>query len=334
VTTILVAYPPSRRELQLPNDAVACLERLGNVRLLSRSADEDPAAWVAEAEGCQIVVSERIIPARREAFTRLPDLTAFIRGALDVRNVDVAAASEHGVLVVRGTPGWIDAVCELLLATTIGLLRHVPAAVLAYRRGEVPEPRMGRQLAGSTIGVIGYGHLGRRMAELAHALHANVAVADPYASDVPDDVPQLPLRELLATSDVVMCLAAHTPETENLLDGAALAAMKPDAVLVNGSRGGLIDEEALATALRKNRIRGAVLDVGRQHDDLPNPFLALLPNVLATPHTGGLVPEAIAHVAAEICTQVEAVLHGREPIGALNWPAAYRLRHQPDTSAH
>jgi D-3-phosphoglycerate dehydrogenase / 2-oxoglutarate reductase len=138
---------------------------------------------------------------------------------------------------------------------------------------------------------------------------------------------------LVATSDVVMCLAAHTPGTEHLLDGAALDAMKPDAVLVNGSRGGLIDEDALATALWKNRIRGSVLDVGRQHDDLPNPFLALLPNVLATPHTGGLVPEAVAHVAAEICAPVEAVLHEREPVGALDSPAAYRLRHQPDASA-
>jgi D-3-phosphoglycerate dehydrogenase / 2-oxoglutarate reductase len=92
-------------------------------------------------------------------------------------------------------------------------------------------------------------------------------------------------------------------------------------------------ELELATALRTNRVRGAVLDVGRQHDDLPNPFLALLPNVLATPHTGGRVPKAVAHVAAEICAQVEAVLDGREPVGALNWPAAYRLRHQPDTSA-
>jgi D-3-phosphoglycerate dehydrogenase / 2-oxoglutarate reductase len=323
--TILVAYPPERRPRLYPDWALERLRALGDVRELRASVDAGELAWLAEADGIDVVISDRLVAAPAEAFARLPRLRAFVRGAMDIRTVDVTAASRHGVLVVRGTPGWVDAVCELILGLAVSLLRHVPEAVAAYRSGEPPPIRTGRQLSGSSLGVIGYGNLGRRMVELGRALHMTVLVSDPFAHDLPAEVPNLTLHDLLAQSDVVVCLAAHTSDTENLLDEAAIRAMRADAILVNASRGGLVDEDALYRALVEHRIAGAALDVGRERDDLPPPRIARLPNVVATPHVGGNVPEAIAHHAEETVRQTEAILSRREPEGAQNWRAAYRV---------
>jgi D-3-phosphoglycerate dehydrogenase len=116
----------------------------------------------------------------------------------------------------------------------------------------------------------------------------------------------------------VICLAVATPETENLFDAAAFAAMRPDAFFLNLSRGNLVDEAALAHALRTGVIAGAAMDVGRAPDQMPSPELARLPNVVATPHTGGLVPQAIESQAFDTVRQVEAILAGAVPEGAVN----------------
>jgi D-3-phosphoglycerate dehydrogenase len=174
------------------------------------------------------------------------------------------------------------------------------------------------------LGIIGYGAIGRRLAELGRALDMRVLVADPYAQA------QAPLRHvelatLLAESDFVVCLAVANEETENLLDATALARMKSTAYLVNVSRGNLVDEAALADALRNGAIAGCAMDVGRAPDQMPSPDLARLPGVLATPHIGGLTPEAIGHQALETTRQVAEILHGRAPDGAVNAEHATRL---------
>jgi len=126
------------------------------------------------------------------------------------------------------------------------------------------------------------------------------------------------LDRLLSESDFVACLAMANAQTENLMDAAAFARMRPDAFLINVSRGGLVDEAALEAALREKRIAGAALDVGRAPDQMPTPALAALPNVVATPHVGGLTPPAIAAQALETVRQVEAILQGQAPHGAVN----------------
>jgi D-3-phosphoglycerate dehydrogenase len=177
---------------------------------------------------------------------------------------------------------------------------------------------MGRQLADSRIGIIGYGNIGRHLAQLAKMLGMEVLVSDPFAKVIDAEISQVSLDDLLARSDYVVCLAVANDQTENLIGEAALARMQPHAVFINLSRGNLVDEAALSAALRENRIAGAAMDVGRARDQMPNLDLARLPNVIATPHIGGLTPQAIEHQALETVRQVEAILRGDVPFGAVN----------------
>jgi D-3-phosphoglycerate dehydrogenase / 2-oxoglutarate reductase len=128
----------------------------------------------------------------------------------------------------------------------------------------------------------------------------------------------VPLDELLARADYVICLAIANEATENLIGQAALARMQKHAFFINLSRGNLVDETALAGALRDGRIAGAAMDVGRAPDQMPSPALAKLPNVIATPHIGGLTPQAIEHQAMETVRQVAVIIKGEAPIGAVN----------------
>jgi D-3-phosphoglycerate dehydrogenase len=145
-----------------------------------------------------------------------------------------------------------------------------------------------------------------------------ILVADPYTPVNDTDIAHVPLDDLLARADYVVCLAVANEETENLIGQAALARMQRHAFFINLSRGNLVDEAALAAALRDNRIAGAAMDVGRALDQMPSPELAGLPNVIATPHIGGLTPPAIESQALETVRQVEAIVAGRVPTGAVN----------------
>jgi len=258
-------------------------------------------------------------------FAQLPDLVAFVRCAVDIRNVDVGAASANGVLVTRASPGFVDSVAELTVGMMVDLARGISDATLAYRAGEQPAARMGRQLRGSTLGIIGYGHIGTRLAQLGQALGMRILVNDPYVRIVEHELRQTDLGTLLVESDFVVVLAVATEETESLIGAEELGWMKPTAYLINVARGNLIDERALETALRKGRIAGCAMDVGRAPDQMPSPDLARLANVVATPHLGGLVPEAIAHQALETTRQVAEILAGRAPVGAVNPEHAQRL---------
>jgi D-3-phosphoglycerate dehydrogenase len=152
-----------------------------------------------------------------------------------------------------------------------------------------------------------------------------VLVCDPYVKVSGPALTQVELPDLLSESDYVVCLALATDETENLLDAKAFARMKPDAFFINVSRGDLVDEAALAQALDSSRIAGCAMDVGRAPDQRPTPALARHPQVIATPHIGGLTPQAIEHQALETVAQVAEILQGRAPKGAVNAEHATRL---------
>jgi D-3-phosphoglycerate dehydrogenase len=122
----------------------------------------------------------------------------------------------------------------------------------------------------------------------------------------------------------VVCLAPATPETENLINAQALSLMKPTAFFINASRGQLLDESALLHALDLGQLAGAALDVGRAADQMPSPDLVRHPRVIATPHVGGLTPQAIAHQALETVVQTTDILQGRMPRGAVNPAHAQR----------
>jgi D-3-phosphoglycerate dehydrogenase / 2-oxoglutarate reductase len=322
---IFLTHPEDARTQYYGAEALARLQELGEVRLNETGQSLTPERLTELASGCRVIVSDRTAAGPAAVFERLPDLVAFVRCAVDIRNVDVGAASAHGVLVTRASPGFVDSVAELVVGMMVDLARGVSDATLAYRAGRQPETRMGRQLRGSTLGIIGYGRIGTRLAQLGQALGMRILINDPYVQVVEPEFRQTDLGTLLVESDFVVVLAVATGETENLIGTEELGWMKRSAWLINVARGDLIDEAALERALREGRIAGCAMDVGRAPDQMPSPALARLENVVATPHIGGLVPEAIAHQALETTRQVEEILQGRAPPGAVNPEHAARL---------
>ncbi|MCK6452080.1 MAG: hydroxyacid dehydrogenase [Alphaproteobacteria bacterium] len=327
--TILLTSPKTARALYYGDEALAGLRKLGEVRLNDSDTAWDAAGLIAAAQGCQVIVSDRQTAGPGSVFDALPDLVAFVRCAVDIRNVDREAAARNGVLVTHASPGFVPAVAELVVGYMVDLGRHVTRSAVTYHHGKDPQALMGRQLSGSTLGVIGYGAIGRYLCDLGLALGMKVLVGDPYATVDKPAIAQVALPALLAESDFVVCLAVANEATENLMDAAAFARMRKSAYFINVSRGGLVDEAALEAALVEGRIAGAAMDVGRAPDQMPSPRLARLPNVIATPHTGGLTPPAIAHQALETVRQVGEIVQGRAPVGAVNADKATRLKRLP-----
>jgi D-3-phosphoglycerate dehydrogenase len=325
MTTIFLTHDDDARAHYYGDEALARLREQGEVRLNETGGPLTTAQLIELAAGCEVIVSFRQTEGPAEVFEALPDLAAFVRCAVDIRNIDVGAASKAGVLVTQASPGFVDSVAELVVGMMVDLARGVTDATLAYRSGAIPAATMGVQLRGSTLGIIGYGSIGRRLAQLGLALGMDVVVADPHVQVDDAALRQADLSALLGESDFVVCLAVATEATENLIGAAELRRMKPSAFFVNVSRGNLVDEDALADALRAGAIAGCAMDVGRAPDQMPTPSLARLPGVIATPHVGGLVPAAIAHQALETTRQVAEIVRGRAPVGAVNAEHAHRL---------
>ena len=322
---ILLTHTPHMRHNYYGARALAGLQSLGEVRLHQGSAALEAPALIAAAQDCDFIVADRATALPAPVFAALPSLKAALRCAVDIRNIDAAAASSHGVLVTRARPGFVESVTELVLGLLVDLNRSVSSSAAAYHSGRVPTAQMGRQLSGTTIGLIGYGAIGRAVAPLAATLGMQVLIADPHVVVAEPGFHQVDLATLLEKADHVVCLAVATEATENLMDAKAFARMRRDAVFINVSRGNLVDEAALAAALTERRIAGAALDVGRAPDQMPTPDLAALPNVIATPHIGGLTQPAIEAQALHTVEQVRALVSGAVPDGAVN-AATWRRR--------
>jgi D-3-phosphoglycerate dehydrogenase len=315
---VLLTHTPQMRRQYYGERSLNGLQALAQIVLHEGDDALDASGLVEAARDVDIVVADRLTEGRGEIFPHLPKLRAFVRCAVDIRNIDVEAASAAGVLVTRAGPGFVQSVAELALGFLVDLSRGISRAAADYHAGRMPEVLMGRQLAGSSIGIIGFGSIGRYLAGLAKSLGMTVLVADPFATVSDADIQHISLEDLLERSDYVVCLAVANEQTENLIGQAALARMQPHAFFINLSRGNLVDEAALTAALRENRIAGAAMDVGRARDQMPTLELAKLPNVIATPHIGGLTPPAIESQSLETVRQVQAIVNGRVPPGAVN----------------
>jgi len=318
-------YPGNAREL-LRGTGRRGFARHGGGRRQPDRPRARRSSLAKEAEGCEIIVSDRQTPGPAAFFEKAPEaLVAFLRCAVDIRNIDVEAASRRGILVTQATPGFAASVAELAVGFMIDLGRHVPASVIEYRAGAEASVHVGRQLRGSTLGIVGYGVIGEYLARLGVALGMNVLACDPHKAIDEKGVRQASFDEVLASADFVVCLVVATEETENLMTAAAFARMKPTAYFLNLSRGNLVDEEALERALDEKRIAGAAMDVGRAPDQKPHLRLAKRRDVIATPHIAGLTPGAIEHQAFDTVEQVRALLAGTLPKGSVNAEKATRL---------
>ena len=311
---ILLTHSPEARALYYGERALAGLRKLGEVKLHEGPAPLEGEALITAAADCDVIVSYRQSPGPAALFERLPKLVAFVRCAIDIRNIDVAAASKAGVLVTQASAGFVASVAEMVLGFMVDLSRGITRSTMDYRAGRVPKAVMGKELRGSTLGIIGYGAIGREVSRIGKALGMRVLVNDPYVKDVE----QTSFDELLRRSDYVVPLAVATAETENLMNAAAFAKMKPGAFFINVSRGNLVDEQALEAALDAEGLAGCAMDVGRAPDQMPTPRLAARRDVIATPHAAGLTPAAIEHQSLETVAQAGEILKGRSPKGAVN----------------
>jgi D-3-phosphoglycerate dehydrogenase len=311
---ILLTHSPDALANYYGERALAGLKALGEVILNPNERSLEGEALMRAAADCDLIVSYRQSPGPAALFQRLPKLVAFLRCAIDIRNVDVVAASGAGVLVTQASAGFVTSVSELVLGLMIDLSRGITSAASSFHSGNTPKAAMGRELRGSTLGVIGYGAIGREVVRIAKALGMRVLICDPYVSDAST----VTLERLVAESDYVVPLAVATAETENLMGEEVFRKMKKGAFLVNASRGNLVDETALERALEEGRIAGCAMDVGRAPDQMPTPALAARGDVIATPHSAGLTLPAIEHQSMETVAQAGEILQGRAPKGAVN----------------
>ncbi len=321
---IFLTHSPDMLKNYYGERAVAELRKLGDLRINSTGQVLDAAALVAQSRGCDIVVSDRQTAGPGEALEQM-DCAAFLRCAVDIRNIDVDVASANGILVTRATPGFIASVAELGIGFMIDLARGMTSHAVGYHAGAQPPAIPGLQLKGSTVGIIGFGVIAESLARLCIAFGMTVLASDPFKKITEPGVKQVSFEDLLATSDFVVCLVVATEQTENLMDASAFARMRRSAYFINLSRGNLVDDAALIAALDSKSIAGAATDVGRAPDQMPTVEMGRRPDMIATPHIGGLTPQAIEHQAFDTVGQVADLVAGRVPKGAVNTDKATRL---------
>ena len=244
-----------------------------------------------------------------------PVLKVVGRLGVGLDNIDVDACKARGIEVIPAAGANALAVAEYVIAAAMFLLRGAYASSVAVENGEWPRLALanGRELAGKTLGVIGFGDIGRLAARLGRALGLNVIGFDAQiASSSPvwneEGVEPRSFDSLLAKADVVTLHVPLVAATRHLIDAARLRVMKPDAILINTARGGVVDEVALAAALKSGRLGGAALDVFEQEPLTAGSPLAGCPNLLLTPHIAGVTAESNTRVSTLIAVKVAAAL--------------------------
>jgi D-3-phosphoglycerate dehydrogenase len=277
---------------------------------------------LAEADALLVRSETRVTRAMLE---KAPRLRVIGRAGAGVDTIDVEAATARGIVVVNAPGGNAVAAAEHTLALMFASARSVAAADAALKHGKwARSAYMGTELTGKTLGLIGLGRVGSEVARRALGLDMRVLVFDPY---VPDEharrggMEPVELDTLLESSDFVSLHVPLTDATRGLLNAPRLAMMRPSAFLINCARGGLIDEAALLAALDAGRLAGAAVDVYSKEPVAPDDPLPRHPKIVATPHLGASTVEAQTNVAAQVASEVLAVLEGRPAQFAVNAPS-------------
>ncbi|BDA86585.1 2-hydroxyacid dehydrogenase [Aureimonas sp. SA4125] len=246
-----------------------------------------------------------------------PKLKVIVKHGVGIDNIDLRAAAARGIPVLRSLGSNSLAVAEHAIALALTLIKEVLPLDRAVKAGEWPKPTfIGRDIAGSLIGLVGFGAIGRHTARLAEALGMEVSVYDPMASmaiTAAGYTEAKAVDDLVAAADIVSLHCPLTVETRHLIDARRLALMKPTALVVNTARGGIIDETALAEALAQKRIAGAALDsFAAEPPPADSPFWAL-GTLVATPHIGGVTTGSARSMAEIAARHIIDVLDGKAP---------------------
>jgi D-3-phosphoglycerate dehydrogenase / 2-oxoglutarate reductase len=278
-------------------------------------------AEIADADALVVRSATKVTP---ELLEKAPRLRVVGRAGVGVDNIDLEEATRRGVLVMSTPGGNAVSVAEHTFALLLALARQVPRLDAAIREGRWEKSSAaGTELRGKTLGLVGLGRIGSEVAVRAEAFDMKVLGYDPYISEAAArevQVELVPLERLLAESDFVSLHTALSPATQNMINSRALAQMKKGARLINAARGELIDEAALAEALKNGHLAGAALDVFVQEPPKTSPLVGL-PNLIATPHVAGSTTEAQEEVGTQIAVQVRDYLAEGVIRNAVNLPA-------------
>jgi D-3-phosphoglycerate dehydrogenase len=268
--------------------------------VLEASGDEDAVA--AAAAGCDVLITQ-MAPVTESVLERTPDLKLVVCTRGGPVNVNLASAAEYGV-AVSATPGRnAVAAAEYALLLMLAAMRNLPVVHNSVRAGQWRSDlyayrECGAEMGGSTVGLIGLGEIGHRVAELVLAMGAQVLAYDPFvAADTVPGATLTDLNDLLSRSDVVSLHARLTPDTAGMIGPAQLALMRPGTVLVNTARGGLLDYPAAAVALADGTLRSLALDVYEQEPVDPASAVLAAPNVVLSPHLAGATRQTAERAA-------------------------------------
>ena len=299
------------------------------IDLLGRQADVDVRAGLAADTLIEIIPAYDALVVRSETKVTAPLIEAgrrlqvVGRAGVGVDNIDIPAATARGIVVVNAPTGNTISAAEHTVGLMLALARHIPQADASMRAGEWTRSKfVGVEVRGKTLGVIGLGQVGTEVARRARGLEMHVIAADPF---VPEErarslgVELVGFDELLARADFISVHTTLTQGTHGLIGAAEIARMKAGVRLVNTARGGIIDEAALAEAVRNGRVAGAAIDVFKQEPPA-DWTLAQTPGIVVTPHLGASTAEAQERVAVDVAEQILCVLSGEPAVYAVNAP--------------
>ena len=276
---------------------------------------DDAARLVALVQDCDALVVRNRTQVRGELLAACRKATVIGRLGVGLDNIDVPACEARGMKVIPATGANALAVAEYVIGTTMVLLRGVYQASAEVTAGAWPRAALssGREISGKTLGLIGFGGIGRLTARLAQGLGMQVIAHDPMLKR--DDavwaqtgVKSATLEELLTQADAVSLHVPLTPETKNLLSSERIAKMKKGAIVINTARGGITDEAAVSAAIKTGALGGAAFDVFEPEPlKAGNPWVGC-PNVILTPHVAGVTAEANERVSTLIAAEVAKAL--------------------------
>lgn len=303
---------------KLAESTVAALGDQVEVRWVDGPDREKLLAAVPEADAL-LVRSATTVDA--EVLAAAPKLKIVARAGVGLDNVDVNAATERGVLVVNAPTSNIHSAAEHALALLLSAARQIPAADASLREHTWKRSSFsGTEIFGKTVGVVGLGRIGQLVAQRLSAFGTHLIAYDPYVSPARAaqlGIELLTLDELLARADFISVHLPKTPETAGLIGKDALAKTKPGVVIVNAARGGLVDEAALADAVRSGHVRAAGLDVFSKEPCTDSPLFEL-PQVVVTPHLGASTEEAQDRAGTDVAASVKLALAGEFVPDAVN----------------
>ena len=276
---------------------------------------KDRTALIAAMQNIEALIVRNLTQVNEEVLASASSLRVVGRLGVGLENIELPACAVRNIKVIPATGANAESVAEYVVGAAVALTRGFIPATIATLEGQWPRPRFSsyHEFLGKTIGIVGFGSIGRVVAKKAHAFGLQCLAYDPMLSSNSIEldgfsVPLLPLNNLLAKSDVITLHLPLLPETKNLFNAATLDQMKKGACLINTARGGIVDEQALAERLRSGMLGGAAMDVFFTEPAKDLSHFAGIENLILTPHIAGVTHESNERVSQMIADEVNRFL--------------------------